>query len=158
MCFFLILGLVPPLIKYLPSKLPQEISDNSTEVAKTKLVDSGLVSAQDWENFYKDPDHLIVSGSAFNARYYRSPFYLSGTQSFELMVLGKEHVFVNYLVDVAPDQSFSDDSNVILVGCKIGQDNLWAANRIIIHSFAVIQLDHEKTVLVDPEATWSCQK
>ena len=158
MCFFLILGLVPPLIKYLPSKLPQEISDNSTEVAKAKLVDSGIVSGQDWENFYKDPDHLIVSGSAFNARYYRSPFYLSGTPSFELLVLGKEHVFVNFLVHVIPDQGFSDDSNVILVGCKIGQDSLWAANRIIIHSFAVIQLDHEKTVLVDPEANWSCQK
>jgi hypothetical protein len=77
MCLFLILGLVPPLIKYLPSKLPQEISDNSTEVAKTKLVETGVVSVQDWENFYNDPDHLIVSGSAFNARYYRSLFYLS---------------------------------------------------------------------------------
>jgi len=81
MCFFLILGTVFPLVKYLPSKLPQEVSDNSTEMAKAKLVDTGLVSLQDWKTFYNDPDHLIVSGSSFNARYYRSPFYLSGTPS-----------------------------------------------------------------------------
>jgi len=74
------------------------------------------------------------------------------------MVLGKEHVFVNYLVNVVPDQSFSDGSDVILVGCKIGQDTLWGANRVIIHSFAIIQLDQEKAVLIDPKATWSCQQ
>jgi len=158
MCLFLALGLVLPLIKYLPSKLPQEVSNDSLTLAKAKLVETGVVSVQDWENFYNDPDHLIVSGSAFNARYYRSLFYLSGTPSFELMVLGKEHVFVNYLVNVVPDQSFSDGSDVILVGCKIGQDTLWGANRVIIHSFAIIQLDQEKAVLIDPKATWSCQQ
>jgi len=158
MCFFLVLGLIPPLIKYLTNKLPQETSDNSTAMAEAKLVETGMVSVQDWKNFYNDPDHLIISGSAFNARYYRSSFYMSGNPSFELMVLGKEHIFVNYLVNVVPDQSFSDGSNVILVGCKIGQDTLWAANRVIIHSFAVIQLDQEKAVLIDPKATWSCQK
>lgn len=67
------------------------------------------------------------------------------------MVLGKEHVFVNYLVNVVPDQSFSDGSDVILVG-KIGQDTLWGANRVIIHSFAIIQLDQEKAVLIDPKS------
>lgn len=157
LCLFLVIGAVLPLSKYLPNKLPQEVSANSTEMAEANLVDTAIVSVQDWKNFNNDPDHLIISGSAFNARYYRSSFYLTGTPSFELMVLGKEHVFVNYLVHVIPDQTFADGSNVILVGCKIGQDNLWAADRIIIHSFAVIQLDHEEAVLVDPEATWSCQ-
>jgi len=157
MCFFLVIGAALPLIKYLPDKLPQEVSENSISIAETTLVETGMVSMQDWKNFSNDPNHMIISGSAFNARYYRSSFFLSGTPSFELMVLGKEHVFVNYLVRVIPDQSFSDGSNVILVGCKIGKDNLWAADRVIIHSFAVIQLDHEEAVLVDPEATWSCQ-
>jgi len=74
------------------------------------------------------------------------------------MLLGKEHVVVSYLLGVKPNKPFADGSDVILVGCKLGQDNRWSADRIIMRSFAVIQLDHERSIYGDPNATWQCSK
>lgn len=158
MGLFLIVGLSTPLMNHLPSLLPEEISSDTNRLAETQLKNTGSVSTVQWENFLNDPNHLVVRGKAFDAQYYRSSFYQSGNLSFELMLLGKEHLFVNYLLGVRPEKPFADGSDVILVGCKIGQDSLWNANRIIMRSFAVIQLDHEKSVYVDPDSNWKCTK
>jgi hypothetical protein len=156
MDLFLIVGLSIPGIDHLPSLLPEETSSKTTQLAETIIKNSGSVSAEQWKNFLNDPNHLVVRGKAYDAQYYLSNFYQSGDPSFEMMLLGKDHVFVNYLLQLQPDKPFADGSDAILVGCKIGQDNLWNANRIIMRSFAVIQLDHEKSIYVDPESNWKC--
>ncbi len=132
------------------------MSSATNQLTESRLKTTGSISAVQWKNFLDDPNHLVVRGKAYDAQYYRSSFYQSGSLSFELMLLGKDHVFVNYLLEVQPDKPFADGSDVILAGCKIGQDNLWAADRIIMNSFAVIQLEHEKSIYVDPHATWKC--
>lgn len=158
MGLFLIVGLSIPGIDHLPSLLPEETSSKTTQQAETIINNSGSISAEQWKNFLNDPNHLVVRGKAYDAQYYRSNFYRSGDPSFEIMLLGKNHVFVNYLLQIQPDKPFADGSDAILVGCKIGQDNLWSANRIIMRSFAVIQLDHEKSIYVDPGSNWNCTK
>jgi hypothetical protein len=158
MGLFLIVGLSIPGIDHLPSLLPEETSSKTTQLAETIIKKSGSISAEQWKNFLNDPNHLVVRGKAYDAQYYRSNFYRSGDPSFEIMLLGKNHVFVNYLLQIQPDKPFADGSDAILVGCKIGQDNLWSANRIIMRSFAVIQLDHEKSIYVDPGSNWNCTK
>ena len=158
MGLFLIVGFSIPGVDHLPSLLPAEKSDDTTQQAEKIIENSGSVSAEQWKDFMADPNHLVVRGKAYDAQYYRSSFYQSGNLSFELMLLGKDHVFVNYLLQIQPDKPFADGSDVILVGCKIGQDRLWNANRIIMRSFAVIQLDHEKSIYVDPGSNWKCTK
>jgi hypothetical protein len=96
--------------------------------------------------------HLIVQGIAYHPRYYRSNFYTPGTPSFGLLVLSKEQVYEGYLRNNQPKKYFSDGSEVLLIGCKIGQDSLWAADRVIVKLELLIQLDHEKKILIDPSA------
>ena len=155
---FLIIGLSLPLVSYLPSLLPEETSSNIDQIAEKIVENNGITSVAKWTNFINDPDHLVVRGKVYDAQYYRSAFYQSGNLSFEMMLLGKEHVVVSYLLGVKPNKPFADGSDVILVGCKLGQDNRWSADRIIMRSFAVIQLDHERSIYGDPNATWQCSK
>jgi len=74
------------------------------------------------------------------------------------MLLARDHVFIGYSPRMEPREQFSDGSAVILVGCRLRRDALWSAQRVIAEANAIIQLDHEGNVLVDPQADWSCSR
>lgn len=157
MILFLALGLLVPLMNHLPSRLPHEVNSNANQLAADKLQSTGAISADQWQEFIQDPDHLVIQGKAYHARYYRNDFYRSGDLSFEIMLLGGDHVFVSYLFNDSPKTTFTDESDVILIGCRLREDDLWAADRIIMRSFAIIQLDHEQSFMVDPLTNWRCE-
>jgi hypothetical protein len=156
MGIFLIIGLTIPWMNTFRGVLPAETNLESNQTVETRLLDGGILSNQEWQAFQNDPKHLIVQGRAFHPRYYISSFYWSDDPSFEMMVLGDKHVFISYALDVEPDRIFSDGSDVILVGCQIGKDSLWGADRIIMRSLVIIQLDHERSFYLDPNAAWIC--
>ena len=124
----------------------------------TIIVTRRLLESRKRSDVRLSPHELIVvQGMALNPRYYRGNFYRRGNLSFELMVLGSDHVFVSYSPGIAPRDSFSDGSTVILAGCRLRRDSLWGALRMIVESRAVVQLDNESAVLVDPMLDWNCQ-
>lgn len=155
---FLLSGLILPGLNLLPDVLPAE-SDSSVEVkAYEVLSQRGLVGGSEWHTFLQDPDHILRQGRAYHPRYYRGSFYRPGNLSFEVMVLSKGRVLVGYSPRMMPGETFSDGSDVILVGCRIGRDTLWAARRIIVESIAVIQLDNEGSLLFDENKGWDCSR
>jgi hypothetical protein len=158
MGLFLICGLVVPFTNLLPSRLPEETGDSSLTAAEHRLVDGGYISQLQWENFLQDPNRVVIEGKAFDSIYYRSDFYAIGSPSFEVMALAKDHVFVSYLLNVEPGEPLTDGSDVILVGCKIGEDALWGANRIIVRSLGIIQTDSEGNIYVDAQSEWNCSQ
>ncbi|NMC29334.1 MAG: hypothetical protein GYA45_04615 [Pelolinea sp.] len=150
-------GWIIPIINFLPSNYPEESGPTIFQEGNMLLERKVGMSTQQIISFTASPNSLIVQGIAINPRYYRSDFYNKNNMSFELMMLGKKHVYISYLLNTySPNQPFTDGSKVIIFGCKIGQDNLWGANRIIVRSFAVIQLDKEKIIYVDSRADWIC--
>jgi hypothetical protein len=154
---FLAFGLIAPLMNHLQSQLPHEANSNANQLAADKLQSTGAISAEQWQKFILEANHLVVQGKAYNPRYYRNNFYRVGDLSFEMMLLGDDHVFVSYLFNDSPKKSFADGSNVILIGCRLKEDDLWAADRIIMRSFAIVQLDHEQSLIFDPLTNWKCE-
>ena len=152
----LVLGLSVAMMNYLPTTLPPETGEETNQLAYDSLVTTGIINTEEWNAFLNHPNHLVVEGAAFNPKYYRSANFLPGTLSFELLVLSRQHVYVNYLGNVIPNY-FSDGSSVLLVGCKMGSDYRWGADRIIMESYAVIQRDHEQAVYINPSADWVCK-
>lgn len=152
----LLVGLVLPVMNNLPNQLPAETSAALKQSVGEQLISQGVVSEKQWQSFLKNPQSLVVEGSAYHARYYRSIFYNVGDPGYEVMVLGKDHVLVSYLFHLYPSTPLSDGSDVVLVGCKIGSDSLWGANRLILKSFVMIQTDHEKSIMIDKNANWNC--
>ncbi len=148
-------GLVLPVINNLPSQQPVESSVELTALAKELSLKTG-VSESAWYWFIAEPNALVVQGKAYHPRFYKSGFFASGNESFELMTLGKDHVIVSYLLNGSPQGHFTDGSDVILVGCKLGTDRLWEANRIIMQSYFVFQLDGEKATYLDADAALRC--
>ncbi len=155
---FLAFGMILPALDLLPEKLPEENNPGVEEKVFELLSQRGLVTEDQWSSFLQDENAIVIQGSAFNPRYYRGNFYRAGNLSFELMVLAKEHVVVGYSPGIIPVDPFSDGSDVILVGCGIANDTLWGANRVIVESIAVIQLDNEQAVLFDDEMGWGCSR
>ncbi len=154
--YCLLIGLVLPALNLLPSSLPAENDIAIEEKAYTVLSTAGVVTESQWTAFLANDDHVLVQGVGYHPRYYRSNFYRAGNLSFELMLLAKDHVFVGYSPRIEPRETFSDGSGVILVGCRIGEDTLWAAERVILESIAVIQLDYEEQLLLDGQPDWNC--
>ena len=152
----LLIGLVLPALDLLPSALPAEDDPAAAKQAYTILSDRGIVSEAQWIDFMANPEHILVQGVAYHPRYYRGNFYRAGNLSFELMLLAREHVFISYSPRMEPRETFSDGSEVILLGCRIGADTLWAADRVIVESIAVIQLDNEEQLLLDDRSDWLC--
>ena len=153
---FFIIGLILPIFNNLPSKLPEERNSQLENKAYMYLSENNLVRSDQWLNFVQAPQSVVIQGMAYHPNYYRSSFYNNGNLNFELMVLAKDHVYVSYMSKVEPDDEFSDGSSVILIGCKIGEDSLWGADRIIIESFSIIQMDHENKFLINPSFSWMC--
>lgn len=152
----LLIGLILPALDLLPAALPDESDPGVEQVAFEILAKNNLVNSEQWTIFLEDPNRVVVQGMAYHPRYYRSNFYRKGNLSFEVMLLAKDHVFVGYSPRMIPGEEFSDGSEVILVGCRLRRDSLWAAERVITESIAVIQLDHEGSLLFDEETSWDC--
>lgn len=74
------------------------------------------------------------------------------------MLLGQDFVYVSHMLNVEPQKYVSDDSDVILAGCALRSDEVWGSKRKIMHTFAIIQLDHENQIYIDPNASWICQE
>ena len=155
---FSIIGLISPIINNLPSKLPEERNSQLENDTYKYLSENNLVSKDQWVNFLESPQSILVQGKAYHPAYSRSTFYGSGNLSFELMILAKDHVYVSYMSGVEPQNELSDGSSVLLIGCKIGEDSLWGADRKILESFSIIQMDHENQFLNNSSFSWICDK
>ena len=155
---FLVLGLILPVLNLIPGQLPEEDDPTVEGKAYATLSQRGLVSADEWNAFLQDPNHILVQGRAYHPRYYRGNFFRPGHLSFELMLLAKDHVLVGYSTGIIPREAFADGSDVIFVGCLIQRDTLWAAQREIVESIAIIQLDHEASLLFDEKTGWRCNR
>jgi len=156
MSLFLIVGATPFLMNFLPDKLPVEYSESLNQQAFQWLSDSGSVTQQQWNDFVKDPNTLVIEAKAYHPRNYRNNNYFPGHVLFEVMALGKDYVYVSHVVSSEAKYYFSDGSNVILVGCKTGQDEIWNSKRILMKTKAVIQTNAEMNMVLSPEIAWSC--
>jgi hypothetical protein len=155
---FLILGWVLPLLNNLPSKMMADLSEQElADQTYSYLSRVTSVSESQWQSFLEDPNSVIVQGVAYHPRNYRSIFFDIGSLSYEMMVLAKNEVVVSYLRNVEPKEYFTDGSQVIIIGCKIGEDSLWAAVRIIVNSIGVIQLNNEENIFLSSSGPWSCK-
>ena len=153
---FLVCGFALPALNLIPAVLPQETDPAVEEAAFEALAARGLVTQEQWDNFLQDPNRIVIQGRAYHPRYYRSDFYRPGNLSFEIMLLAKDHVLVGYSPRMTPVETFSDGSDVILVGCRIRRDTLWGARRVIVESIAIIQLDHEASFFFDDKNGMVC--
>ncbi len=149
-------GMLVVLFNNLPSRLSLERSPEFEQTAYDAISSRIVLPEEDWETFIQDPNAYVVKGQAFSPQYYRSTYFNDGNLSFELLILARDHVYNSYLINVEPEEYFSDGSRVILVGCKVRADNNWAAERIVLRTLALIQLDYEEMVYIDPQAEWSC--
>ena len=156
MSFFLIVGATPYLMNLLPDRLPAVRSESSNQQAFQWLSDSGSVTQPQWENFIKDPNALVISAKAYHPRNYRNNNYFPGHVLFELMALGKDYVYVSHVVSSEAKYYFSDGSDVLLVGCKTGQDEIWNSKRVLMKTKAVIQTNAEMNMISSPDIVWSC--
>jgi hypothetical protein len=154
LCF--LSGMLVPMVNLLPSSMPEEQEDIASALLLMNRSPENQISPEKWESFLSDPDHLIIRGIAYHPRYYHSSNYGNNNPTFEMMVLGKDHVIVNYLPNVEPTNPFSDGSEVVLIGCLIGQDNIWASDRLFIESIAVFQLNQEEGIFINEFSDWNC--
>ncbi len=153
---FLLLGMSTFLVNFLPRQLPQETAPQVQQIAGETVVKNQWLTEDEWEKFLQNPNSLIVEGKGYHPRVYRSDKYFVGTQIFEIMVLGREYVYVSQMLGVNPSKYFSDGSDVIVVGCKTGADILWNSKRVLMKTNVVIQRDKEMAQLISPVVDWQC--
>lgn len=151
----LLLGVGVIAFNFLPSQLPPETSPEADSLSEQVILTETKLSPEQWQAFLDDPNHLIVQGAAFQANYMRISSINNNGPTFELMVLGRDHVLVSHMSGVQPGP-LSDGSRVILVGCQTSTDILWGDDRILMNTFAIIQLDHEHSTYIVPDAPWIC--
>ncbi len=153
----LVIGLIPYGVNFLPEKLPVESSVNTSAVAFNSISEQTAITETQWQTFLNSSAAIVVEGKAYHPRIYQSNTYFTGEQVFEIMLLGKDFVYVSHILNVAPEMYFSDDSDVILAGCILRSDEVWGSKRKIMQTFAVIQMDHEQQIYIDPKASWFCE-
>lgn len=154
----LLVGLILPALNLLPSKLPAETDPITEQTAAQMLTEQGVVTTAQWQQFLSDPDRVVISGAAYHPRYYRSNFYRKGNLSFEVTLLASDHVYIGYSPRIQPESPYPDGSSTILVGCRLAEDTLWSANRVITELIAVINLEKDQNLLYDAENDWSCRQ
>jgi hypothetical protein len=152
----IILGLLPLLIVMIPDQIPVQSGVQVNQMAYEHLSENKAISDDEWRSFLSDPNSLVVQGQAYHPRYYRSGYFSSGNPRFELTVLSKDNVFISYFIDERAINYFSDGSDVILVGCQIDNKDEWYANLVIMKTYAIIQLDHEKDVYIAEDVLQAC--
>lgn len=154
---FLVIGFIPYVVDFLPDRLPQESNDQVNAAAYQLISTQTPLSAAAWHNFLNSESAAVVQGKAYHPRYYQSNSLFPGQKVFELMVLAKDFVYVSEQLNTIPQTYFTEESDVILVGCILNTDEVWGSKRKIMQTMAVIQLDFEKQVIIDPQANWTCQ-
>mgnify|MGYP001549246564 CR=1 FL=1 len=152
---FIFLGLLPVLIDKLPKKLPQStISQAHTYDVLSEYIN---ISQVEWNDIVSQPKFFMAQGFAYHPNYYRNVNYFDGNSMiYQHMILTPEQVIVSNLLNVTPQQPFTDGSSVIVLGCRVSQDRLWAARRIILETLILIQLDNEKAIYIDEFSSWAC--
>jgi hypothetical protein len=45
----------------------------------------------------------------------------------------------------------------LIAGCTAIDRIVWNMDRKVIQSYAIIQLDNEGSIYIDPEVSWTCQ-
>ncbi len=151
------IGVVLPVINFLPSRLPDENMESTSKLAYQYLSQENLVSKADWENFLSDSQKIIVIGNAYHPKYYENSHVNPGHKTFEILVLAKDYVYPSYLFNVEPSGLFHDGSKVIIIGCNIGDDRVWGVSRKNVRAISFINLDQESVYhMSDP--IWTCQE
>lgn len=151
---FLVIGLSLPLANNMKSRMPDESGLSVENRAEELLAEE--VELEQWQNFLNDPHKLVIQGTAYHPNYFRSGKFDQGNLTFELLVFGKDHLFVSHSLHIIPKGTFGDGSSVILIGCQTGKDHMWAADRILMKTYIILQLDHEGSMYIDPDFQWSC--
>lgn len=66
--------------------IPGQLADDPTVEGKAyaTLSQRGLVSADEWNAFLQDPNHILVQGRAYHPRYYRGYFFRPGNARFRV--------------------------------------------------------------------------
>jgi hypothetical protein len=155
---FSLAGMGLLLVNNLPGRLPAETSQEAVDQAYARLHNTEGITPQQWQGFLSDPQSIVVEGFAYDPMYYVNEEYDPDQESYELLVLGQDHIVTSYLLNGVAGNPILDGSDVILVGCFQSEDDLWYAQRLIIRSLAVIQLDNEENLIVDFQTDWTCDR
>ena len=149
-------AVVLPFLSLLPDQLPEEHTQKTEEMLFSSL--EGKISKSVLDSFVKDDNSTIVEGILFFPQYYSESRYSFARDKnvFEALILGKDHVYLSYMWHQKPDY-LSDGSRVLIAGCTAIDRIVWNMDRKVIQSYAIIQLDNEGSIYIDPEASWSCQ-
>ncbi len=124
--------------------------------ARVILQEQGKFSEDSWNRFIQQPDHVVQFGYGYQPRYSRDTAYYPGNLSSELLMLNKDHVLLSYMQWKAYPSAFQDGSQVIVVGCKLRQYSYWSAPAMDVQAYAILQLDHEKNLLLEDGQDWVC--
>ena len=149
-------AIVLPFLSLLPDQLPQEHTLKTEQTLYASL--EGKISKSVLDNFVKDNNSTIAEGILFYPQYYNeSRYFLAGDKNvFEALVLGKDHVYISYIWHQKPEY-FTNGSRVLIAGCNLLDEEIWNMDRKVIQSYAIIQLDNERSIYIDPEVSWTCQ-
>jgi hypothetical protein len=153
---FLVLAAVClPLLQFLPDRLPVESSPEVDKNAYEYL--EGYVDEPVWNEFLQGERGVAVEGVLYFPQYYSQSRFSQayGTDVFEALVLSRDYAYMSYMWNRVP-LHISDGSRVILVGCVLNEGSQWGMQRRITQTLALIQLDNEKKIYVDPQAAWAC--
>ncbi len=154
---FIVVGAILPGINLLPTHLPKEKTAGTSQHAYQILCDEGLVTQEQWIDFTSSAESIVIEGYSYHPMYHRRSDINKGSLTFEMMVLANETVYPSYLFNTEPQGTFADGSHVILIGCNIGDDKMWSANRVHVRAIAVINLDQEAILSVN-HPYWNCHR
>ncbi len=155
---FFLAGMGLLLIDNLPGSLPAETSQAAVDLAYERLHNAVGITPEQWQGFLADPQSIVVEGFAYDPMYYVNEVYDPDAESLDMLVLGQDHIIAGYLLNGVVANPILDGSDVILVGCLQVEDNLWYAQRIVMRSLAVIELDDEENLIVDFQTDWTCDR
>jgi len=146
-----------PLINILPDEVSTMDKNALVSIAKSVLLDQSKTPDVGFEQSLKNPNSIIVEGVAYHARFYSSPIVFPKRQVFEITVLGEKKVYISNFVMQEPTKSLKDGSHVILVGCKIREKGYAGSESVLMNTFAIIQLDNEKSIYIFKNRKFNCQ-
>ena len=92
---FLIIGIVPYAVDFLPDRLPQESNGQVNATAYKLISKQTTLNTKAWQNFLASQSAAVIQGKAYHPRIYQSSTFFPDQEVFELMVLGKDFVYVS---------------------------------------------------------------
>lgn len=145
-----------PFFQVIPDRLPPERTSQTEQLVYTYLQND--LDSSTWDAFLAEDDSVILEGVLFYPQYYNQSRYLfsTGKNVFEALILGRDYVYMSYLWEIKPD-FITDGSEVLIAACIKKEGPSWGMERRIVRAFAIIQLNNEENIYLDPQATWTCQ-